>query len=481
MKSRKQKNKWKKVAGIHVRVSVWMFVSYLVLSVAYSPEFLVSDIRHKWSALADDTITITGRVLGPPQKAVVTADSVCSAGTLSVRLDWADDENSQSFDVLRDGAPLVTGLGSSSYVDTTVVVGETYSYEVVSNGPMSPGSATSDPVAAVMPDECVVVFVPSVEIVSFQGKAISDYVGIPKTDARKPTITGTTNIPSAQVDFLINDSVVVSSRVFANTNGYWSFRVPTNLSYGTHTIFVTASDPANPSVTVSKSLTFRIVKNKSDGDDDTKTEPALPSTPKPSVPGTAPTLSLERPATTSPESVPLDYTLRPLSEEVYQGRDVSFEVRIIRLDPAYAGTSAVAKYSLIDHEGRVVATSVGNVALRSGESVFDRIYLPPYVSGGQYRLRAELFFGKYAVSREAPVTVLPLPILSFGGGLMLTYPDLLSRIGTISMLLLLLLLLWLSLFLREYLLYSESIRHITERNLIDAGFFGRKKRKGVSG
>ncbi|NTW30686.1 MAG: hypothetical protein HGA33_05380 [Candidatus Moranbacteria bacterium] len=74
-----------------------------------------------------------------------------------------------------------------------------------------------------------------------------------------------------------------------------------------------------------------------------------------------------------------------------------------------------------------------------------------------------------------------MPILTFGGGFMLTYPDLLSRIGTISMLLLLLLLLWISLFLREYLLYSESFRHITERNLIGAGFFGRKKRKGVSG
>jgi hypothetical protein len=480
MKAKKSENKWKKVAGFHARVSVWMFVSYLVLSVAYSPEFLVSDIRHKWSALADDTITITGRVLGPPQKAVVTADPVCSSGALSVKLEWADDGNSQSFDVLRDGAPLVTGLVASSYVDTTVVVGETYSYEVVSNGSMSPGSATSDPVSALMPAECIVVFVPSVRIVSFEGRSVSDYAGIPKTDVRKPTITGTTNIPSAQVDFLINDSVVVSSRISANANGYWSFKVPVNLSYGTHTIFVTASDPADPSVSVSESLTFRIVKNKDDGGDETKTEtpPTVPASPAPVAPPARPSAP---PVVTSPESVPFDYTLRPLSEEVYQGRDVSFEVGIVRLDPAYVGTTAVAKYSLVDHEGKVVATSVGNIVLRPGESVFDRIYLPPYARGGEYRLRAELFFGKYAVSREASVTVLPLPILSFGGGLMLTYPDLLSRIGTISMLLLLLLLLWLSMFLREYLLYSESIRHITERNLIGAGFFGRKKRKGVSG
>lgn len=482
MRSKKSDNKWKRAARVHARVSVWMFVLYLVLSVAYSPEFLVSDIRHKWSALADDTLTITGRVLGPPQRPVVAAVPSCSAGVLSAILDWSDDDNTDSFDILRDGSFLVTGLSTtSSYADMTVRAGDTYTYTVVANGPMGPGSAMSDPVTVTMPDDCSVVFVPVVRVVSFQKKAVSDYVGVPKTHARKPVITGTTNIPSARMDFLINDSTVVGARGSANGNGYWSFKVPVNLTYGTHTIFVTASDPGDPSVSATETLTFRIMREKGEGDDGSGTDDVTPDM---SVPPASNVTPGHQPETTSrppSEMIPLDFDLRTLSAETYQGRDVPFEMRIVSLDPAFAGTSAVARYSMVDHEGTVIASSVGNITLRSGESVSDRLFVPPYAAGGAYRLRVELSFAKYSVGREAPVTVLPLPILSLGGGFILTYPELLSRIGTISVLLLLLLLLWLSLFLREYLLYAESFRHITERNLIGAGFFGRKKRKGVSG
>jgi hypothetical protein len=459
-----------------------MFVGYLALSVAYSPEFLVSDIRHKWSALADDTITITGRVLGPPQKPVVTASPVCSSGTLSISLDWADDENSQSFDVLRDGSLLVTGLAASSYDDTAVAAGETHTYEVIGTGAMGPGTATSDPVSATLPVECVVVFVPEVNIVTFQGKSVSEYVGIPKTHVKKPVLTGTTNIAFAQVDFLINDSMVISARVSANENGYWDFKIPVNLSHGIHTVFVTATDPENPAVSVFRSLTFRIVKRAGSTDDESESAVVSRGPSAPSIPG-APSVSLPAGPDISPDTdlIPLDFTLRTLSDASYQGRDIPFAIDIVRLDPSFSGIETVARYSVVDYDGNVVATSTGNVTLLPGRPTFDRVFLPPYVAEGKYRLRAELLFGKYTVAREVPVSVLSLPILSFGGGLVLTYPGLLSRIGTASILLLLLLLLWASLFFREYLLYSESFRHITERNLIGAGFFGRKKGKGVSG
>lgn len=482
MKRTSKKPLWKKVAGLHARVSVWMFVSYLILSVAYSPEFLVSDIRHKFQALADDTIVITGRVLGPPQKPDVSASSDCRSGTLSVSLDWSDDDASQSYDILRDGTPLVTGIAASSYTDSAVSTGETYVYEVVARGVMDPGYASSDPVSVTMPEECVVVFVPEVNIVTFQGKAISDYVGIPKTDSRKPTFTGTTNIPLAQVDVLINDSIVVSARVTANGNGYWSFRVPTNLSYGTHTVFVTASDPSDPSITSSRSLMFKITKKSDDGQDGGGSDQGSPPPSAGSaVPSSRPVSGSSEPVLTESGTVPIDFTLRTETTETYQGRELPFVLSVVRLDPAFEGVTALARYSLLDRTGNTLVSSTGNVTLRLGESIRDRIYVPLYASGGEYRLHVELVFAKSMAIREVPVRVLPLPLLSFGNGIILTYPDLLSRIGTISLLLLLLLLLWLSLFIREYLMYSESLRHITERNLIGAGFFGRRKGKGVSG
>jgi hypothetical protein len=58
------------------------------------------------------------------------------------------------------------------------------------------------------------------------------------------------------------------------------------------------------------------------------------------------------------------------------------------------------------------------------------------------------------------------------------YAEFLSRIGAIALLLLLLLLLWIFVFSREYMLYLRAFRHITERHLARAGFFG--KGKGLS-
>ncbi|MEI6649805.1 MAG: hypothetical protein WCL23_00025 [Candidatus Moraniibacteriota bacterium] len=483
-KWRKQTNTiWKRIAKAHVRISVWMFVGYLVLATAYSPEFLLADMRHKWSALADDTITITGRVLGPPQKPTVTAEPICHSGNLSVSLDWADDDNSRSFNIMRDGLPLVTGLPGSSYVDTSVAMGSVYSYEVVARGAMDPGMAISEAVSVTMPAECKVVFVPIVAIATFQGKAVSSYPGVPETDVALPTVTGTTNIPYAQIDYMIAGPTVVSGRVSANVNGYWNFEVPTGLPYGTSTVFVKASDPANLSVSVSSSLTFRIVQtavNKPPSTDThSKTTESKEITTVP-VP-TPPSLPESRdPSVTAERTVPVDFTLRPDQGEMFQGRPVTFSIYDIRVNQEYVGTIAAMDYVIVDTDGNTIASSTGSVTLEQGALAHGEIALPSYVRDGSYRLRAEMRFRHFLIRREAPITILPLPILSLGGGLLFTYPELVSKIGTISILLLLLLLLWGVLFWREYLLYAGSLRNITERNLIRAGLFGWTKGKGVS-
>ncbi|HWQ60492.1 MAG TPA: hypothetical protein VN420_05120 [Candidatus Fimivivens sp.] len=473
MGNRKKKNRaWKKIAGAHLRISVWMFVTYLVLSVAYSPDFLLSDIRHKWSALADDTITITAKVLGPPKKPVVSGNPVCESGSLSVTLDWADDENTTTFDVLRDGSPLVSGLAVSAFIDSNVVVGTTYVYEVIANGPMGPGVAMSDPMSATTPGECVVHFVPSLDIVSFDGKAISGSVGTPETENRKPIISGMTNIASAQVDLLVvGGPVSVSARVLANGNGYFSWRPPYDLAYGTLTVFVTASDPSDQSLTASKNLLFKIDEKKEEKHSGSRGTTSI----NPVQPGSSDGSGLVQ------CSVPLDFLLHTGSADIYQGRELPYLVEIGRVDSAYEGTEADATYQVVDKDGKIVLSSIGTVTLRKGNVVSASMAIPSYLRNGKYSLRAILRFGSFDVGREVSFTLLPLPVLDFGGGLRVTYAQLLSELGTISLLLLLLLLLWASLFAQEYFMFLESARRITERNLIRAGFFGQKKGKGVSG
>ena len=76
--------------------------------------------------------------------------------------------------------------------------------------------------------------------------------------------------------------------------------------------------------------------------------------------------------------------------------------------------------------------------------------------------------------------VLEKLLLNLGGGILISYPELLSNLGLIASILILLLLLWLILFSREYWLYLHALRHITERHLEKIGLFGPKKGRGVS-
>jgi hypothetical protein len=114
----------KKLRRIHIGFSVGLAVLYIALASIYSPEFLLSDIRNKFSALADEAVTMTARVLGPPQEPIVSGSAVCLNGDLSVRFDWPDDENSESFSIEKNGALLVDGLVTFQYADEMVAVGK---------------------------------------------------------------------------------------------------------------------------------------------------------------------------------------------------------------------------------------------------------------------------------------------------------------------------------------------------------------------
>jgi hypothetical protein len=261
----KQKRWLRKLARAHVLITALSLSVYFLVAF-FDPGFLSYDLRQKFHALADD-IVITATVLDPPVQPIVTAVSECSpAGVLSVELDWADDVNSYSYDITRDALPLVSGLAPSGYSDTVVSLATTYVYVVTANGPMGPGFAVSDPVSVTTLSECEATAVaPAVSLTAFSGRSIASYNGTPRVFDRRPLLTGTTNMPSAIIQIAVGPPSSLTASLAANINGYFEWAPPTNLSFGTQTLSVTAIDPGDPLRTISTSLLFEVKKTARGG------------------------------------------------------------------------------------------------------------------------------------------------------------------------------------------------------------------------
>lgn len=263
-KSRKKQIKFPKLFQVHLTVTGVLFAAYIVLSLLWSPEFLLSDVRNKFQALADEVVNMTARVVGPPQKPVVSANAVCNNGVLYTSLDWADDAGSDSFDIERDGSPLVIGITSSGYSDNNVIVANSYTYIVTARGSMGPGFAVSDPVTVAMPAECKVVFVPTVQVDSINPD--KDANAVPKISDNRPTFFGSTNIPFAHVSLMLESKTHLYAMVEANKNGYWSWRPPVYISEGRHVLHITATSPEDPTITANNIFEFIVTKEKESGD-----------------------------------------------------------------------------------------------------------------------------------------------------------------------------------------------------------------------
>lgn len=474
----KQKNKnkeLKKIAKAHTFFSVVLFILYVGLSLIYSPEFFFSDMRDKFRALANETIIVVAKVLGPPVKPVVVGTAGCSNGNPFVFLDWADDENTKTFDIDRDNLPLITDLTESHYKDSAVAADTSYSYLVTAYGPMGPGSASSDPIIVTTQKECQAPLPnPTVTVTAFASKSVSSYQGVPSTTSKRPLFSGTTNIPNAIISIFLPSSFIISAETSANINGYWSWRPPVNISAGNHTLFVSATDPLDSSRTASTKFNFRISEEKEEKDK-RKKEPVLPIAPsRPIQP------PKETPKENIPVDVPFDFSLTIKNEFVFQGKDLGTFIYIKKIASRFEGESADVWYRIFDKKEREVLAFSESARLHSGKEIFKNIKLPKHLKDGRYRLQVEISLKNHNVSREKFFTVLPTPIINLGGGIIMTYPELLSRLGTASFILLLCLLIWLFLLTREYWLSFHALRHITETNLQKIGLISVKKRRGVS-
>jgi hypothetical protein len=464
--SRKKKKIFRRLARAHFLLTMIAFGFYVSLSFFLGPKFLLSDLKEKFHVLADDLIVVTARVLDPPVKPVVTATPVCVTGAPRVNLDWADDDNTITWDIERDASPLVTGLAVSSSVDATVANATSYSYVVTAYGPMGPGFAVSDPVVATTLDCGALQPTPALSIVSFEGGNIASLAEL-KTKVLRPTFTGTTNIPNATVDILVNSTQIISDQVTANGAGYWSWTPAVDLEIGDHTMTVTATDPLDITRVVSETVSFRIEKESSgSGDDDNKKKKKSVITP------------IDSGIQTTPDT-PFDFSVQSDSLSVYQGDTLNISLQVSELHSRYIGAEAKVSYDLVAPNGGNVTHAESSIILSDGMKKATHVLVPLSSDPSErYRIRTTITLGRYSVTREMMFTVLPLPVLQLGGGAAVTLPQLVAFSGWIALTLLTLLLLWLLLFIREYWLYLHSWRHITERQLIRLGFFG--TRRGVS-
>lgn len=505
-----KKASWK-IMKIHLSFSIFFAILYIALSLIYSQEFLLADIKGKFTALAEETVAITAKVLGPPEKPLVSGSAVCSNGHLSVDLDWPDDEGSYSFNIEKDGLILVNGLADSQYKDELVETGQIYSYIVTAFGSMNPGNVVSDTVAVAMPDECEVILPDLVvNIVTLAGKNVLNYEGVPAITSRRPIFTGTTNITNADIPILIYESAAISAQntdnangywsgeapvdvnlgvhnvqiiatqTTANANGYWSWEAPVDLNLGAHNVQIIATDPADISRKVSDDLKFKIVKvdNEKNNNNEKNKEISVINSNSQQI-SEENTAESEETFQEEKKEIPLSFVLDLDRDEVFQGKDLETSIYINKLDTDYEGAEVILRYSVFDEKGENKISFLENSSLNLGRKIDKKINIPGYFKNGRYQIKVEIIFDKYNISRDVFFNLLERPVLKLGGGIIMTYSEILSNIGSIASLLILLLLLWLILFLIERSLYLHALRHITEINLRKIGMFG-SKRKGAN-
>ena len=480
VKKKTKKIKFPKIFHVHAVVTGFFLLAYVVFSSIYGPEFLLSDMRAKFQAVADEALHISARVLGPPQKPLVTGSAICTNGMLSVNLDWADDENSEYFDIDRDSMPLVSGIIESDYVDEAVAVNETYNYVVTAHGSMDPGAAVSDIVSVTTPAECNVTLPePFIKLISVSGGKI-DGAGKWTTDNRRPVFTGNSNIADAEVSIVVSGNINYAAQTNTNVNGYWSWQPPAELAYGNHTFFASITDPNDPLRKAQASAAIRINEKKTDNEHDGtgKNKSIVPAQDHPQV------SPEKKPENTETKieipSIALAYSLVVDPTTVMQGKNVEAVSKIEFLDSRFEGREAIIRYSLIDKEGRLKLQEYKSVILKDDANFAHDFKIDKSILAGGYIFRAEIIFSDYDIVREVPLEITDLPLLNLGGGVIVSYQKVLSVLGTTSIWLLITLLIWLAILSREYWLSAHALRQITEESLKSMGMIPvRGRKKGV--
>lgn len=458
MKLRKKRKHFLRLATkIHAGFTVLMLLVYVGLGTFGGPEFMLRDMADKYSALASTT-RLSIRIVGPPEKPVVTASPFCSGSSPYIRLEWQYDVSTDTYDIYRDSEPLVTGVTDLFYDDGSVQKSTAYTYFVTARGLL--GSNQSDDVS-VTSNECYVPPDPTCEIKTIEGKSLSKYNGTPGITERRPEFTGTTNMDDAKIKIRVTGGPTITANTTANGNGYWSWTVPKKLDYGNHTIYVTATDPDDEDRDATDSQKFIILEKEGE-------VPAAPATPSvPAGPGEQPPAAPEEPTIPkeSEKTVPFEITLRVTNDDKLAWAGETLDLALeIKKDPGYEFEKGEEiTYSILDENGGIV--NEWSEKISAGNNFQKKISLPKLMKPGSYKIGASITADGVTTGSQEFFKVKERPLINLGGGFILTYSELLKNLGWITFSMLAVLIIFLILLILEHHLSNQAVTQITEEIL----------------
>ncbi|MDO8240678.1 MAG: Ig-like domain-containing protein [Candidatus Moranbacteria bacterium] len=469
----KKISKLRRVARMHSVFFLISFGLYVALSAIFTPAFMLADMQTKSKALADETITLVGKVLDSPIEPVVSGEAICSNDNLGIMLNWPNDENSENFDISRDGDILITGTNGPIYIDNQVSINTAYSYVVTAHGPMGPGFAISQPITIATPSECGISnLLPIQKITTFQLQSIEAYAGNPQTTNNQPSFSGLTNIPNAKISIILHSGPAITATTYANNNGYWSWECPVTLALGNHTLYTIATDPNDSTITASDSFQFELIseitavspqKDTHDNKDKKKTQEKKQSS---------------FPSDVSLNAIPstpfsIEVSVKNPEHAVYAGSDLSINIDLLKKTLPFPDKEFDFTYTVLSTDGQIIFENSEKINPTQINSLTKNLAIPILAKAGKYRVIVQTSDGSDFISGEAFFQIKELPLFS-AGTTTVSLTQLMQSLGWLSLLFFLFFIILLSI---EYYQSRHALFQITENYLRRHGFV--TKRKGV--
>ncbi|MDQ1283979.1 MAG: hypothetical protein QG620_327 [Patescibacteria group bacterium] len=466
-----------KLFKLHLALTGFFMAAYLLSGYFLGWGALLSDINQK-GRVAGVTVSAVVKVFGPPDPPVLAASAGCDGQNQPyVYLSWNEEDDATSYDIHRGGAELMSGLLDNYYTDESAGNGVNYSYTVTAVGPM--GNAVSDPVS-VASMNCSQNAIPEISITTFRGKNVASYHGIPSTTDRTPSFSGSTSIANAVINIEIHSGPIIYAETGANSNGFWQWTPGVNLSRVTHTIYVTAVDPQDPSVTASTSLVFKIKEEEEESEDDEEEDEETSETS--SVVESVPLVpiqeredkDLEVETEIEKESAekPFDFDVElqgetyirgvEISEEAYRGENLDAKILFNKEAEKYGQAEII--YVISGSDG-LSEEFRDRIDFAGGLSWGKKIPLSYKLKTGKYKLQVNVTVGETTVSHEGYFILKDRSVIKIGAGTLITMTDIMSNLGWLVFLAILILLILLMLTAWEHHLTKQALFHITERFL----------------
>lgn len=456
---KKKKSALKKIAKWHLLLTIAVLVLYLALGFWLGPGALQKDFEGK---VAGATTFLSVHIAGPPGKPVVTTSTGYENGWPYILLNWHFTNDTDSYDVYRNGALLASGFTHNPYQDMSVTPGTTYSYYVVANGPL--GSTQSDTAYETAPSDVPPPPPPPPEdvvcrITTLGNIDLTNFRCLPKAKKKKPVFSGTANVSNAQIQAEISTPSgkrKVISSFLANENGYWSWGVQGQLKKGLKNIYVKATDPNDSTRFGTCSLRFK-VSNKGYSRKKMKKCTGAVAYHILFVP---PSYKFSR---------PLALQLKNYEKPFFSGDNIELEADF--KDAFLAGASEQkVNFQLVDFKNNTIYQAEKNKSPDKEGKITESLKIPLYVSSGQYKIIAQMAKGDEIVTAEKDFAVKEKPLIELSSNWSLTYAELLSNLGWAAFIMTALLLVFFGLLVFEYHLSQYAVLQVTEKELKKEGY-----------